>query len=98
MAFTDCVYFYFSQLTLEFESRSPEIADFQQLLQQLFLKAPVNLTDMTSLLIHQPKMGSVIIKVYSLIIHEDATPAFIVSQKYNRANLYSVIPILCNNL
>ncbi|CAI6361151.1 unnamed protein product [Macrosiphum euphorbiae] len=51
---------------VEFEGRSPEIEDFhriKKLLQQLFLTAPVNLTDMTSLLLHPPKIGSVIIKV-----------------------------------
>ncbi|XP_015369084.1 PREDICTED: protein BCCIP homolog [Diuraphis noxia] len=53
-------------IDVEFEGRSPEITDFhciKQLLQQLFLKAPVNLSDMTSVLIHQPNIGSVIKQV-----------------------------------
>lgn len=68
----------FQSIDVEFEGRSPEITDFhciKQLLQQLFLKAPVNLSDMTSVLIHQSKIGSVI-KVYSLIIQGNAIPAF----------------------
>ncbi|XP_003246322.1 protein BCCIP homolog [Acyrthosiphon pisum] len=52
-------------IDVEFVGRSLEITDFhniKQLLQQLFLKAPVNLSDMTLLLINQHKIGSVIIK------------------------------------
>ncbi|XP_022165391.1 protein BCCIP homolog [Myzus persicae] len=53
-------------IDVEFEGRSPEVTDFhciKQLLQQLFLKAPVNLSDLTSVLIHQPNIGSVIKQV-----------------------------------
>lgn len=53
-------------IDVEFEGRSPEVKDYhciKQLLQQLFLKAPVNLSDMTSVLIHQPNIGSVIKQV-----------------------------------
>ncbi|XP_003242228.1 protein BCCIP homolog [Acyrthosiphon pisum] len=53
-------------IDVEFEGRSPEVKDYhciKQLLQQLFLKAPVNLSDMTSILIHQPTIGSVIKQV-----------------------------------
>lgn len=56
----------FQCIDVEFEGRNPESADFhsiKQLLQQLFLKAQVNLSDMTELLIHQKGIGSVI-KVY----------------------------------
>jgi len=73
------VFILFQSIDVEFEGRSPQITDFhciKQLLQQLFLKAPVNLSDMTSVLIHQSKIGSVIKVYYSLIIQGNATPAF----------------------
>ncbi|CAH1714347.1 unnamed protein product [Aphis gossypii] len=53
-------------LDVEFEGRSPQPADFhsiKQLLQQLFLKAPVDLSDLSNLLINQPGIGSVIKQV-----------------------------------
>lgn len=56
-------------INVEFEGRNPESSDFhsvKQLLQQLFLKAQVNLSDMASLLINQRSFGSVI-KVYNNI-------------------------------
>jgi len=59
----------FGQMTIdvEFEGRNPESSDFhsvKQLLQQLFLKAQVNLSDMASLLVNQHNIGSVIKQVF----------------------------------
>jgi len=87
------VFILFQSIDVEFEGRSPEVTDFhciKQLLQQLFLKAPVNLSDMTSVLIHQTNIGSVI-KVHNLITQKNAIPLFVVSQKCNIVNL-------CNNI
>ncbi|XP_025209255.1 protein BCCIP homolog [Melanaphis sacchari] len=56
-----------SVLNVEFEGRNPQFSDFpgvKQLLQQLFLKAPVNLSDLSSRLITQPGIGSVIKQVH----------------------------------
>lgn len=50
-------------IDVEFEGRNPESSDFhsvKQLLQQLFLKAQVNLSDMASVLVNQHNIGSVI--------------------------------------
>lgn len=54
-------------INVEFEGRNPESSDFhsvKQLLQQLFLKAQVNLSDMASLLVNQHNIGSVIKQVF----------------------------------
>lgn len=56
-------------INVEFEGRNPESSDFhsvKQLLQQLFLKAQVNLSDMASLLINQRSFGSVIKVIISI--------------------------------
>lgn len=48
---------------MDFEGRNPEAQDFhgiKQLLKQLFLKAHVDLTQMTDLLIQQSGVGSVL--------------------------------------
>lgn len=53
----------FQMINVEFEGRSPESSDFhsvKQLLQQLFLKAQVNISDMASVLVNQTSIGSVI--------------------------------------
>lgn len=67
--FTDCIFILFQTVNVEFEGRNPECSDFhsvKQLLQQLFLKAQVNLSDMASLLVNQRSIGSVI-KVFKMI-------------------------------
>ncbi|XP_050436312.1 protein BCCIP homolog [Adelges cooleyi] len=55
-------------IDVEFEGRNPESSDFhsvKQLLQQLFLKAQVNLSDMASILVNQQSVGSVIKQVFN---------------------------------
>lgn len=50
-------------IDVEFEGHSPESSDYhcvKQLLQQLFLKAQVNLSDMASILVNQHTVGSVL--------------------------------------
>ncbi|KAF0773184.1 BRCA2 and CDKN1A-interacting protein [Aphis craccivora] len=62
-------------LDVEFEGRSPQTSDFhsiKQLLQQLFLKAPVNLSDLSTVLINQPGIGSVIKQVPNEDEEEDS--------------------------
>lgn len=54
-------------INVEFEGRSPESSDFhsiKQLLQQLLLKAQVNISDMASILVNQSSIGSVIKQVF----------------------------------
>lgn len=63
------MYYIFQTINVEFEGRNPEGLDFhsvKQLLQQLFLKAQVNLSDMASVLVNQHTIGSVI-KVIKII-------------------------------
>jgi protein BCP1 len=53
----------FQKIQVEFEGRSPDDADFhgiKQLLQQLFLKAHVNLSELADLIIRQNYVGSVV--------------------------------------
>ncbi|XP_050534209.1 protein BCCIP homolog [Daktulosphaira vitifoliae] len=54
-------------IDVEFEGRNPESSDFhgvKQLLQQLFLKAQLNVSDMASVLVNQQSIGSVIKQVF----------------------------------
>jgi protein BCP1 len=56
----------FQKVQVDFEGRNPTDADFhgiKQLLQQLFLKAHVNLSELANLIIGQNYVGSVV-KVY----------------------------------
>jgi len=53
----------FQKIQVDFEGRSPVDADFhgiKQLLQQLFLKAHVNLSELAELIIRQNYVGSVV--------------------------------------
>jgi len=53
----------FQKIQVDFEGRSPVDADFhgiKQLLQQLFLKAHVNLSELAELFIRQNYVGSVV--------------------------------------
>jgi len=53
----------FQKIQVDFEGRSPVDADFhgiKQLLQQLFLKAHVNLSELADLIIRQNYVGSVV--------------------------------------
>ena len=57
---------YFQKIQVEFEGRNPTDEDFhgiKQLLQQLFLKAHINLSELAELIIGQSYVGSVV-KVY----------------------------------
>jgi len=53
----------FQKIQVDFEGRSPVDADFhgiKQLLQQLFLKAHVNMSELADLIIRQNYVGSVV--------------------------------------
>jgi hypothetical protein len=53
----------FQKIQVDFEGRSPVDADFhgiKQLLQQLFLKAHINLSELADLIIGQNYVGSVV--------------------------------------
>lgn len=53
----------FQEIQVEFEGRSPIDSDFhgiKQLLQQLLLKAHVNISELTDLIISQNYVGSVV--------------------------------------
>ena len=55
--------FSLKEIQVEFEGRIPVDSDFhgiKQLLQQLFLKAHINLSDLTDLIIRQNYVGSVV--------------------------------------
>jgi hypothetical protein len=59
----------FQKIQVDFEGRSPVDVDFhgiKQLLQQLFLKAHVNLSELAELIIRQNYVGSVV-KVCNMI-------------------------------
>lgn len=58
----------FQKIQVDFEGRNPVDADFhgiKQLLQQLFLKAHINLSELADLIIGQNYVGSVV-KVHRL--------------------------------
>jgi hypothetical protein len=62
----------FQKIQVDFEGRNPTDADFhgiKQLLQQLFLKAHVNLSELADVIIGQNYVGSVV-KVHNLRIDD----------------------------
>lgn len=67
---------FFKEIQAMFEGRNPEGQDFhgiKQLLQQLFLKAHIDLTQMSDMLINQAGVGSVLKQGFSESDDEDDT-------------------------
>jgi len=57
------IFCFLQQIQVDFEGRSAEEGDFhgvKQLLRQLFLKAPIDLSQLTDFLINQKSIGSVV--------------------------------------